>query len=213
MVTLDVQVAEIAAAEAFDGVQSLGVVAAAVVQPAFVVEAAGVHHEPVVIPVPDRIVQPSRIRHRRMSVPVGEDLAEARELLVENQREAGVLQDFHWHADQHLVGDAVGQAASRGPVRHVVGMALFVNRCGGGQHGRDGFAGPHEILEIRPHGEPGGIHPLVGAAHALPQPAEIGLAIRRPRDPGVGYWSLLRGRGGGCQNGNGSPEHSFYIVL
>ena len=58
---LDIHMAEVAAAEALDGVKGFSMRTAAVIEPAFVVEAAGIDNEPFAVPLSDGVAQPRRI--------------------------------------------------------------------------------------------------------------------------------------------------------
>src|SRR2546427_8285539 len=76
----DVHVTEVAPPEALDGVESFGMRAAAVIDPALIVEATSVNHEPVAFPLADGVAEPGRIADRRLGTAIREDLARTPEL-------------------------------------------------------------------------------------------------------------------------------------
>src|SRR6516165_3537315 len=90
----DVHMSKVAAAEALDGVKSFRMRTAAVIDPALIVEAARVNHEPVALPFANGITEPRGSGHRRMGAAVCEDLAVERVLFIQNEGYAGILHDF-----------------------------------------------------------------------------------------------------------------------
>src|SRR5579863_7975545 len=99
---------EVAAAEAFERVKGFGMRAAAVVQPALVVETASVDNEPVAFPPPGGIAEPCGRCDRRMTAAIRENLPETSEFFIQNEGQASVLHNLHRHANEHLVRDPMG---------------------------------------------------------------------------------------------------------
>src|SRR5687768_4620667 len=91
---LDLQVPEILAPEALGHAHRFRHGMPAVVQPGLAVEPDGVDDEDVAVPFADRITEPRRAAFDRMVAAVREDLTEVSEVLEEDDRQAGCLDDL-----------------------------------------------------------------------------------------------------------------------
>src|SRR5215471_19090157 len=74
---LHIQMTEIAAMEALDGMIGVGMRMPSVVQIGLIVEPAAVHNKRIAFPFPNRVTHPGGLHVFRESAPIGEDLAEA----------------------------------------------------------------------------------------------------------------------------------------
>src|SRR5665213_3255247 len=83
---LDLHMAEVAAAEALDGAQRVAMRMAGVIEPTKIVEALGLDCQNVAVPAAHGVSEPRGTHVRREDAAVRENLAEARELLVKNQK-------------------------------------------------------------------------------------------------------------------------------
>jgi hypothetical protein len=82
-------VPNVAAPEAFDGMQSIGMGMAIVIQPAFIVEAARLDDQRIALPSANRVTEPRGLRIFGKQAAIRKDLPKLYKFLEENQGHSG----------------------------------------------------------------------------------------------------------------------------
>ena len=139
---LNLQVADVYAAEALGHAQSVGVGVAGKIQPGFIVVSRCFHHQRVAFPVSDRVTHEGRVRILRQNTAIGKDLPVNRRVLIQNHHHARRLDQLpgcRKRADHR----PARQATRVGEVLGKVRAALLVQR------GRPRLHGDFLRLQVR----------------------------------------------------------------
>src|SRR5579862_1668362 len=87
---------KVTAMETFGDFEGIAMRMAIVVEPAAIIETAGLDHERIAIPFADRVTQPGGNHIVRETAAVGEHLAVPVLKFVKDQRHPWMLDDFPW---------------------------------------------------------------------------------------------------------------------